>query len=291
MARIITNNASVTYLSGESTATAFSNVASTVINGNLSITKSALPSVYRSGDVITYIITLVNSGITGVSDIAVSDDLGAYTLEGNRYAPLSILGNAELYENGLYQRDIVPAATDEGVAFLVGDISSGDNLQIIYQARVNEFACTESGALIINTATVSGCDCPCVGDLGESASATITADEYADVRIIKSICPNPAICGEELSFNFDIFNYGNVPATNVVLTDTFSPPISDLSVFLNGNVVTPNNYSYENGTLTFPVATSDISITVPAAQCVQNDVTGVVTVTPGSVRITVTGII
>lgn len=291
MATIITNQATINYRFGTSTATAVSNIASTIVNGNLEISKTSLSEEYSVGQNVTYVIALANNGSTTMNDITVEDDLGTYEFGGQEYTPLTYIGNAQLFIDGVFIRNIAPDVGDHDIIFSIDSLAVGANAQIIYQVQVNSFASGEAGATIVNTATAdSDCDCPC-NDNEVSASATITAEEFADVRIVKSICPNPAVCGDDLSFNFDIYNYGNIPATDVVLTDTFTPAISDIAVTLNGNAVDPSDYSYVNGTLTLPAATSDLNITVPAASFTRNANTGIISVIPGTVRIVVTGTI
>lgn len=75
------------------------------------------------------------------------------------------------------------------------------------------------------------------------------------------------------------------------MTDTFDPaPASPLVVREDGVVVDAADYTYAAGTLTLPTGGA-YSITVPAASYAQNPGTGVVTITPGLVTVTVVGTI
>ena len=57
-----------------------------------------------------------------------------------------------------------------------------------------------------------------------------------------------------------------------------------------GQTVASTDYTYENGLLTLPTG-NNYEMTVPAATVTQDPVTGVNTVVPGTLLITVTGTI
>lgn len=59
--------------------TANSNIAYGQILEVLAASKTALSDTYTSGDRITYIFSIVNSGTTAFSDLTVTDNLGAYS--------------------------------------------------------------------------------------------------------------------------------------------------------------------------------------------------------------------
>ena len=59
--------------------TANSNIAYGQILEVLAASKTALSDTYASGDRITYIFSIVNSGTTAFSDLTVTDNLGAYS--------------------------------------------------------------------------------------------------------------------------------------------------------------------------------------------------------------------
>ena len=106
---------------------------------------------------------------------------------------------------------------------------------------------------------------------------------------------NPLTVNESgtITYTFTIQNFGNTEATvadNVVVTDTFTPSLSGISVTYNGAPWTsPANYTYNETTGVF--STNPGQITVPAATFTQNPATGEITVTPGVSTIIVTGTI
>ena len=73
----------------------------------------------------------------------------------------------------------------------------------------------------------------------------------------------------------------------MILTDTFDPALTGLTVTYNGDAWTEgDNYTYDAATGTF--ATIAGQITVPAATYTQ-ETDGTYTVTPGTTTVTVTG--
>ena len=86
-------------------------------------------------------------------------------------------------------------------------------------------------------------------------------------------------------------NLGNTPVVatdGVIISDTFSPTLSGITVDLNGvELVLGTGYTYDASTGAF--ATLDGVVTVPAATYVQDPVSGVITTTPGVTTLTVSG--
>ena len=111
------------------------------------------------------------------------------------------------------------------------------------------------------------------------------------LSINKAISPSPVVENGRVTYTFTIENRGNTAAEaadNLIITDTFDPILSDLAVALNGTALTsPTGYTYDTATGLF--ATVAGQITVPAATYTQDAATGVVTVTPGTAVLTVTG--
>ena len=58
--------------------TALSNIVQGELLEVLSVNKTAVSDSYTAGDVITYTISIVNSGNTDYTGLTLTDDLGAY---------------------------------------------------------------------------------------------------------------------------------------------------------------------------------------------------------------------
>ena len=74
-------------------------------------------------------------------------------------------------------------------------------------------------------------------------------------------------------------------AAAIVITDTFDPRLTDLTVTLNGTALTAGtDYTYDGAT--FRTLTP---LLIPAATYTRNATTGEVTITPGMATLVVTG--
>lgn len=282
----ITNRATLSYTYGNGTVVSQvqSNVASVTLNGAITGTKTSLGDTYRSGEDITYVITLQNTSAAAKTNVQISDNLGTYLVGTTAVTPLDYAGPTEYFVNGTPNGELTPTVTDSNVVFTIPTIPAGGNVVLVYRVSVNNFAPLESGSTITNTASYFG-DEPC-NDF--TVDNTITVEDYADVRITKAMSPDPIVCGSPITYTFTLYNYGNAEATNVTLTDVFSPAPASITVTLDGTVVSPDGYTYENGVLTIPSGAAQLTLP-PATTTVAED--GSITIEPSISTITVTGII
>lgn len=275
-----TNTAQLSYRGG----VVNSNVAQGEILEVYSAVKTAIRPLYTRGGDVTYAISIVNAGSTPLTGLTVTDNLGAYTFgTGTRY-PLSYAdGSIRLYVNGVLQSP-APTVTAGPPLVVSGlNIPADGNAVLLYEANVTPFAPLAQGATIVNTATVSG-----EGFTAITASETVTPEARPDLTISKAVDPVPVTENGRLTYTFLIQNYGNTAASaddNVIVTDTFDPVLSDLTVTLNGTVLTAGTqYTYTGGNF----ATAAGAITVPAATFAQ-DADGAWVISPGTAILTVTG--
>lgn len=281
---IFFNQATLTY-NGNTTN---SNIAYGEILDVLTATKTAIEENYTPGELLTYVVTLRNTGNTALTALTVTDDLGAYELNGVTVYPLTYEpGTATLFINGVLQP--APEVT-AGPPLVVAGINipaDGDGV-LVYQARVNAFANPAAGGTIDNTVTVTGA-CP----NAVTATETVTAAVAPALTIAKTLTPTQVVCNDRITYTFVIQNYGNRPVVatdDAVITDTFNPILTALLVTFNGTVWTQGiQYNYNEATGLF--ATVPTQILVPAATYTQDPVTGEYTVTPGTATLTVTGTI
>lgn len=286
MATTITNQARLQFTYGTTTAVASSNIASTTLHGPLTAAKSVLENGYRADEELTYIISLTNSGTGALTSIKITDNLGAYAVTPTQsVAPLTYIGPARLYIDGVFSTSLTPTSTAAGAEFVIPSLAANANAMLIYKARVNSYARLTIGSQITNTATIlaTGLTEPI------EIAATAPVATYADIRIYKEMSPNPVTDGGVLTSTFTIYNYGNAPATDVVMTHAFSPAPSNITVTVNGTVLSAADYSYVGGVLTLPSPASAYTLTIPAATFSQNAATGEVTINPGTVTIVVAG--
>ena len=277
-----TNFATLSYSGG----TTNSNTVTGELLETLTVTKTAVTDDYTARDNIAYVITLINSGTAPLTNLTLTDDLGAYTFVEAPIYPLSYAnGSLRYYVNGILQP--TPTVT-AGPPLVISGVSvpAGGNVTLVYETNVTAYAPLASGDSITNTVTVTG------GGLSTpiTAEETVTAEARADLTVSKSVCPAVIAENGQLTYTFVIENTGNTPASaadNVILSDTFDPILDPITVTLNGTVLTEGvDYSYDPTTGVF--TTLPGRITVPAATYTQNT-DGTQTVTPGTAVLTVTG--
>ena len=281
---IFTNQATLSYSGG----TINSNITTGEILEVLSVTKTAIVDQYSQGSDVTYAINIINTGNIAFTGLTVTDDLGAYTFGTETLTPLDYVdGSVKYFVNGDLQA--TPAVVAGPPLVISGiQVPANGTATVIYTATANAFAPPAEGGTILNTVTVNG------GGITEiTDTETIDAETEPSLDITKSVSPSTVTENGQLTYTFVIRNTGASPATiadNVVVTDTFDPILSGISVIYDGTAWAEGvNYTYDETTGVF--ATVPGEITVPAATFTQNPVTGVWVTDPGEVTITVTGII
>ena len=282
---IFSNQATLTY-NGNSTN---SNIAYGEILDVLVASKTSVEGSYSPGQLVTYVVTLRNTGNASLNGLLVTDNLGGYDFNGTTVYPLTYEdGSVALFSNGVPQA--APTVT-AGPPLVFSDITvpAGGNVVIVYQAQANDYASPAVDGTIVNTVTVTG----------DGLSAPITATETvnADVgpmlAISKSITPAQVVDNDRVTYTFVIQNSGNqavVATDDAAITDTFDPILTALAVTFNGVSWTQGvQYIYNEATGLFTTVPGQIL--VPAATYVQDPVTGAYTATPGIATLVVTGTI
>ncbi len=268
--------------------TTTSNITTGEIVDSLTATKTALVPTYTSGDNVTYVISIVNSGTTDYTGLTLTDNLGAYTYNTSTVYPLTYTPDSiRYYINGALQATPTIGATRP--LTLTGiSVPAGGNTTIVYETTANNFAPPAAASTITNTVTITGTG------ITEPVTATETVTVLAApmLNISKSLSPTTINGNGQITYTFIIQNMGNTAAAatdNATIIDTFTPALSNITVTYNGDTMPVTTfYTYDETTGLFQTVPGQI--TVPAATFTQST-TGEYTVTPGIATVTVTGTI
>lgn len=278
------NQATLSYSGG----TVNSNITTGEIVEVLSVTKTAVKSVYSQDDEITYAVNIINSGNTAFSGLTVTDNLGSYTYGTATLVPLQYVSNTlKYFVNGVLQT--TPTVTSNSPLTVSGiTVPENSTATLLYTVKTNNFASPVANGTVTNTVTVNG---TALTEL--TASATITASNEPILSITKSLSPTTVNENSQITYTFNIQNTGNTAAEtsdNIVITDTFDPILKNITVTYNGTVWTQGvNYTYDETTGVFTTVAG--SVTVPAATFTQDATTGAWSVTNASATLVITGTI
>ena len=282
---IFTNQATLVY-NGSSTN---SNIAYGELLDVLVATKTAVEGSYTPGQLVTYAVTLRNTGNVPLTGLVVTDDLGGYNFNGRTVYPLTYEGGSvALFTNGVPQAAPTVAAGPP-LVFSGITVPAGGDVAIVYQARANAFANPAVGGTIDNTVTVTGDGL----STPITATETVVANAEPMLSISKSITPAQVVDNDRVTYTFVIQNSGNqavVATDDATITDTFDPILTALTVTFDGTAWTQGvQYNYNETTGLFTTVPGQII--VPAATYLQDPVTGAYTATPGIATLIVTGTI
>ena len=114
-----------------------SNVAVGTLQELLSVSKTAVTDTYTPDGTVTYVVSMVNSGDTALTNLTITDDLGGYAFGEETLYPLTyVYGSATLYINGVLTP--MPEVEEKEPEVFSGiTLPAGADLVLIYQATVN----------------------------------------------------------------------------------------------------------------------------------------------------------
>ena len=266
----ITNQAHVTFSYGdlETTKTNNSNIVNSSIKDkySLSVEKTSTTECFKAGEIISYIVSVKNTGCGCLSNFEITDTLG-----GEGYASF-VNGSGKIFIGGTMS-NIVPTALSPLTFSVSGRLERDEEFVLQYNVLVDSNISSEVNE-ITNSVEVRGYACGCSCDDNDSrfvegtAEHTITKCEYAEVLITKAVSNDNVCCGEEVDYIITLTNTGNVDATNVVVTDSLPTNFTVMSISKENNGV---HYKYDSSEytvddsnlLTLPNETGTI-IEVPA---------------------------
>ena len=131
--------------------TVTSNTVTGVLPDALTLTKTAVAEDYAPGDVVSYLVSLVNPGTADLTGLTVTDDLGAYAFGQGTVYPLAYTpGSLRLLVNGLPQA--APAVAPGPPLVVTGlTVPAGGTAVLAYEAALTAYAPLAEGSSITNT--------------------------------------------------------------------------------------------------------------------------------------------
>lgn len=170
------NMATLTYTGG----TVNSNIVTGELREVLTAAKTAVRENYEPGGTVTYVVSLTNSGITPLTGLTISDNLGGYTFGGATLYPLAYLpGSVPVLVNGALQAAPGRQRRTRHDRYRHHGPAGGSAL-VIYETEVTRYAPLAAESSIVNTVTVTG------GGL----AAPVTAEETVGA-VSSRDCPSP----------------------------------------------------------------------------------------------------
>ena len=272
----ITNSANVsyTYSGASSTEQSTSNVTQTNVtySSSIGITKMVLSSGFIPGENISFMIRVTNTGTDPLSNIVVTDNLGAYN-DGTRavIVPLEyILGTAAESVNHGNWTMVTPTSTNP-LTFNIDSMEPGDVVEITYTVNVSD---SFQGSEITTTSTADANGVGC--EVSDEASVTIGEASFAHLVVEKTGSADDISTGEDFTYTITIKNTGNIDATGVVVTDYIPSDflLENVNMVQNGSTtpLTPDtDYTLQDGLLTIPASGSSLSLVIAPEGSSTND--------------------
>lgn len=215
---------------------------------NIQATKSVNKSVATIGDILTYTVTVPNTGLLPANNVTFTD----------------VLPNGTSFIPGSVTIDNVPQTNANPVAGIsLGTINNGSSRTVAFQATVVSLP---SQNPISNTANITFQYTPIAGGTTFNGLATSnsagTQINLADINGTKSVNKLFTDIGETLTYSIALANIGNIAATNVIYTD----PIPSGTTFIPGSVtvngVTQGGANPANGISIGSIAANSTTTTI-----------------------------
>lgn len=261
MATTINNTASTSYSVGGTPSTATSNTISVTYENtsNISVTKTANPTTFAVGDIITYTVVITNTGSNFITGVRIVDNLGggntAYVLDSANLSTLST------------SYPITPIATNP-LTFTLQELNAGQSMTLTYNCQV-VFNLPANVNTIINTVQATGYTYS--NSYSAFANATITRSTTTPFSITKGSTLSVVYPNQTFSYIITLTNNNTTVASVANITDTLPSnfTLQGASLKIGSGADTPldsTDYTLDSTTNTITVpSTTGPTITVPAS--------------------------
>lgn len=173
------------------------------------------------GETVVYTVTLTNTCQSPLTNVNFQDTVP----DGLSFVPGSVV------VNGVTEPGVNP-----NVGFTLPDIPGGETVTVEFTAAVDEVP-TPNPAL--NSANITYSYTPVEGGIPgvfhvTSNEVPVEVVTLADISVLKTADPSPAIPGSPLTYTVTVSNAGPSPAFNVTLADNISAELSNAEYSTDG---------------------------------------------------------
>ena len=223
----------------------------------LSITKTASPTTFSAGDIITYTVRITNTSSSYLTGVRIIDDLGGGNLA-------YVVGSGSLTA-GSQTYPVSPVATNP-LTFTLQQLNVGQSMTLTYKSQVI-FNLPSSVTSITNT--VRGIGYTSTGTVNGFANATIQKKNSVSLGIAKSSSTTDVLPNQTFSYYITLTNNSQTLANIVNVQDELPSNFVLTSVSLkigSGSTtqLTSSDYILDSSNLIVIPSSTDPSITVPA---------------------------
>ncbi len=261
MAETINNSATMSYnIEGsEEELTATSNDFPITFNNTqgITVTKTASPTEFAVGDIITYTVRITNSGTNFLSGVRIIDNLGGGYLS-------YVLGSGSLTTSSLTY-PVSPIATSP-LTFTLQQLNAGNTMTLTYKCQV-VFNLPNSVSSITNTLQAIGYTSN--STVNAFASSTITRRSTGNVLVTKSSNVSSVVPNQPFSYLITLSN-SNAQALEVKsvtdnLPSNFTLTGATLKIGAGSETtLTSSDYTLTGDNLFTLPASGGPTVTVPA---------------------------
>lgn len=260
MAETINNSASTVYnFNGGSSESATSNVLPINLQSStgLTLTKTANPTTFLAGEIITYTITITNNSASFLNGVRIIDNLGGGNLA-------YVLSSASL-STGTTTYPVNPVATSP-LTFTLQQLGVGARMTLTYKAQVI-FNLPSTVSMITNT--VQGIGYTASGTITGFANKTIEKKTESDFSITKTSSVIDVMSGQPFNYFITLSNNTNEPVNVSSITDTLPANYNLSSANLRIGSGSPvslvaTDYTLSSSNVLNVTSVTGSAITVPA---------------------------
>ena len=260
MATQINNQASTTYqFSGGTevlTATSNENTITLKDASGLTITKTANPTTFSAGDIITYTVRITNNSSNYLNGVRIIDDLGGGNLA-------YVVGSGSL-TTSTQTYPVSPVAVNP-LTFTLQQLGVGSSMTLTYKAQV---IFNLPGTVSSITNNVRGIGYTSTGTITGSDSETILKKNSARIDLSKTSSLESVEKNQSVSYFLTLNNLNTVDAIVLTVTDQLPDDFVLTNVYLKIGSgpdieLAATDYNLTSGNLFTMPSSSGPFVTVP----------------------------